>query len=154
MKSDLYDVNLWLALEVSTHVHHRLAEDWFEHSDRRKRILCRVTQMSLLRLLTNKAVMGNEVPSAEQAWDVVRRTREREDVEWREEPASLESNWETLSLLGHPKGSWWTDAYLAAFAIGRGLRLVTFDQGYRRFESSGLELLVLQAAPVNEEKRI
>jgi toxin-antitoxin system PIN domain toxin len=150
----LYDINVWLALELPAHVHHKLAKGWFQTRGERNCVLCRVTQMSLLRLLTNKAVMGIDVSSAEQAWDIVRRTREREDVEWREEPASLEADWETLSLFGSPKGSWWTDAYLAAFAIGHSIRLVTFDKGYRQFESYGLELLVLQPAPVNEEKSI
>lgn len=153
MKSDLYDVNLWLAFQVTTHVHHTVAEDWLENSDRRKAVLCRVTQMSLLRLLTNKSIMGSNVASAEQAWVAVQRTRARDDVEWKEEPASLERKWKALSLLGSPKGSWWTDAYLAAFAIGHGLRLVTFDTGYSRFEPEGLELLVLQPGLVNEEER-
>jgi predicted nucleic acid-binding protein len=35
----------------------------------------------------------------------------------------------------------WTDAYLAAFALAGGHRLVTFDQGFLRFP--GLEVLRL-----------
>ncbi|HEV7404542.1 MAG TPA: TA system VapC family ribonuclease toxin [Chthoniobacteraceae bacterium] len=143
----MFDVNWWLAFEAATHVHHKRAEDWFQNSERLSCVHCRVTQMSLLRLMTNKVVMRVDVLSAEEAWEVVKRTRARADVEWMDEPASLESTWETLSLLGSPKGSWWTDAYLAAFAIGHNLRLVTFDAGYRRFESEGLDLLVLQPAP-------
>ena len=35
-----------------------------------------------------------------------------------------------------------TDAYLAAFALSAGLRLVTFDQGFALFP--GLDLLLLK----------
>lgn len=98
--------------------------------------------------------MGSHVLSADEAWGVVRRTQARDDVEWREEPVSLEAKWKPLTLLGGPRGSWWTDAYLAAFAIGHSLRLVTFDAGYRRFEPEGLDLLILRPAAVDEEKRL
>lgn len=37
----------------------------------------------------------------------------------------------------------WMDGYLAAFAIAEKLRLVTFDRGFRSFESKGLDLMVL-----------
>jgi toxin-antitoxin system PIN domain toxin len=147
VKSDLFDVNLWLAFEVPVHAHNKAAKEWFQAREPRNCVLCRVTQMALLRLMTNKAVMGTDAATAEQAWVTVQRTRARDDVEWREEPESLEEKWKTLSLLGSPKGSWWTDAYLAAFAIGHAIRLVTFDAGYRRFEPHGLELLVLEATP-------
>ena len=88
--------------------------------------------------------MGANVLSVAQAWAAVGQTREREDVEWLDEPSSLESRWEPLSLLGGSTGSWWTDAYLAAFAISHDIRLVTFDTDFRRFEREGLKLLVLQ----------
>jgi predicted nucleic acid-binding protein len=37
------------------------------------------------------------------------------------------------------------DAYLAAFAIAAGLRLISLDQDFRQFESQGLVLQLLQA---------
>lgn len=147
MTSDLLDVNFLLALEASKHVHLATAREWLATHSQRSRVLCRVTQMGLLRLLTNKAVMSTDLLSVKEAWEQMGRIREREDVVWREEPASFEAKWKTLSLLGGPRGSWWTDAYLAAFAIGHALRSITFDSGYRRFESKGLELLVLPPLP-------
>jgi predicted nucleic acid-binding protein len=36
------------------------------------------------------------------------------------------------------------DAYLAAFAIGHNIPLVTADRDLRNFESSGLKLLLLK----------
>jgi predicted nucleic acid-binding protein len=35
------------------------------------------------------------------------------------------------------------DAYLAAFALGGGLRLVTFDRGFKAYARQGLRLLIL-----------
>jgi hypothetical protein len=37
----------------------------------------------------------------------------------------------------------WMDAYLAAFAIAGGMRIVTLDKDFRNFESQGLNLLLL-----------
>jgi predicted nucleic acid-binding protein len=36
------------------------------------------------------------------------------------------------------------DAYLAAFAIRAGMRLVTFDRGFEQFVSLGLDLVLLR----------
>jgi predicted nucleic acid-binding protein len=38
-------------------------------------------------------------------------------------------------------GSTWTDAYLAAFAMDAGLRLITLDRGMDRWPGLALELL-------------
>lgn len=35
------------------------------------------------------------------------------------------------------------DAYLAAFAIAAGMRLVTFDSDFGQFESMGFDLILL-----------
>lgn len=37
----------------------------------------------------------------------------------------------------------WTDAYLGAFAISANVRLVTYDRGFSRFESDGLDWQLL-----------
>ncbi len=38
----------------------------------------------------------------------------------------------------------WTDAYLAAFALAGGYRLVSFDRDFLRFRPYGLNLLLLE----------
>ena len=48
--------------------------------------------------------------------------------------------------LDTPSPKHWMDAYLAAFAMRGGQRLVTFDRAYRQFETAGLDLLLLSAA--------
>ena len=64
------DVNVWTALTYGEHVHHPIAKVWFEQLDMEARVcFCRVTQLSLLRLLTTEAVMGtDEVMTQGQAW--------------------------------------------------------------------------------------
>jgi len=64
--------------------------------------------MSLLRLLTNSKVMAAE--------DLL----------------TPESVWLALMTVPAAKGSVWTDAWLAAFALTQGVKLVSFDSGMRR----------------------
>jgi predicted nucleic acid-binding protein len=43
-------------------------------------------------------------------------------------------------------GLLWIDAYLAAFAIAGGYRLLTLDRDFRQYVSAGLALRVLEGA--------
>jgi uncharacterized protein len=47
-----------------------------------------------------------------------------------DEPEGLEQTLRTHSRLKHPAPKDWADAYLLAFALVSGLRLVTFDQAF------------------------
>jgi len=98
--------------------------------------------MTVLRLLTNRVVMGPEVLSPLNAWIILQRLRDENESPFFEEPAGLEETWRNLSK-NHPEisGNAWTDAYLASFAICAGLQFVTFDRGFRRF--AGLNCRVL-----------
>ncbi len=124
----LPDVNVWLAAAVERHAHHRLAREWFD-AEEDQRALCRVTQMGVLRLLTHQAVMGKDVLTRAQAWQVLDRFEEDDRVVWAEEPTGLEDVWRALS--GHADFSTklWTDDYLAAFAQSGKCTLITFDAG-------------------------
>lgn len=68
----LCDTNVWLALTLSTHVHHDVARTWLESVDEPEAIhFCRATQQSLLRLLTTRAVLnahGSDALTNAQAW--------------------------------------------------------------------------------------
>ncbi len=55
---DLADANLWLALVFSDHAHHGKAKAWFDAQPDGTCAFCRVTQMALLRHLTNSRIMG------------------------------------------------------------------------------------------------
>src|SRR5579859_3518467 len=54
----LPDVNVRIALAAEGHVHHLPARDWFTAQSNASVAFCRITQMGLLRLLTNSKVMG------------------------------------------------------------------------------------------------
>jgi predicted nucleic acid-binding protein len=51
---------VWLAAVWGRHVHHATAANWLDRQEE-DLALCRVTQMSLLSLMSNPAVMGQDV---------------------------------------------------------------------------------------------
>ena len=140
----LPDVNIWLALALSGHQHHRAARSWLDGVDAPVRF-CRATQQALLRLLTTKAVLapfGNDPLTNEQAWAVYDAFLGDDRIEAPTgEPAGVESTWAALVCVATASPKLWMDAYLAAYAIRSGSQLVTVDGAFARFE--GLDLLVL-----------
>jgi uncharacterized protein len=138
--SVLFDANVWLALCHPVHPHHAAimtAKPAFGLGG-----FCRVTQMTMLRLLTSRVVMGPDVLSPAQAWDIFQRLHDENQSRFFAEPDGLEETWRNLCKnYAEMSGNNWTDAYLAAFAICVGLQFVTFDRGFRRFR--GLNCRVL-----------
>lgn len=131
----LLDVGVWLAAVWAGHVHHPRVAGWFDRQNGDLR-LCRVTQMGLLRLLSNSAVMGDDVLTRGDAWQVVDQLRLDDRVRWLGEPTALEQAWRAISARDDNSHKLWTDDYLAAFAQTAGLTLVTLDTGFaRRYRS-------------------
>ena len=64
-------------------------------------------------------------------------------VTWRDEPPGVLGLWRTLAGLDSASPKVWMDAYLAAFAIAAGLRLVTLDKDFYNFFPQGLDLALL-----------
>lgn len=144
---NLCDANVWLALALSRHVHHRTARRWFETVAEPGTILfCRATQQTLLRLLTNSSVLapyGNRPLTNVQAWRAYEAFASDDRVALRiDEPTNLQSHWKQFAARDTASPKLWMDAYLAAFAITAGLRLVTTDIAFRQF--AGLDHLVLE----------
>ncbi len=142
-KGDLPDANVWLALATVGHVHHRAAQAWAAGRPAGPLIFCRITQMALLRLLTTPAVMGADVCAQKEAWRIYDAALARLGSHFLSEPPTLEQVWRVRSGLDQPAPKLWTDFYLTAFAHGHGLRLVTFDQGFRRLPE--IEVLLLKS---------
>ena len=128
----LPDVNFWLALISRRHVHNGAAVQGFAQLSPDDAVMCRITQMGLLRLLTNARVMGEDVLTQSAAWDVYRRLMSDSRVRFLPEPPGLESAWRRLTRKAQPSTNAWTDAYLLAFAEVSGLQVATFDQAFRR----------------------
>jgi toxin-antitoxin system PIN domain toxin len=141
MKPCLADVNVWLALLVPRHVHHERATRWFASAAAGEIGLCRIVQLGVICLLGNPAVMGGDAISAAAAWGVVSQLGEDERVEWIPEPPGIDSVLPDLFRHPGPTGKLVGDAYLAAFAISGGRRIVTLDRGFRQFHGLEAEIL-------------
>lgn len=142
----LCDSNIFVALAVSGHPHHRIALSWFDAlGDGDTAEFCRMTQNSFLRLITTDAVMKPHTLTNAAALDTLKKLREDGRIgACFEEPLSLETRWFELAAAATPAPLRWMDAYLAAFAIEHGMRYVTFDRGFQKIAPMGLDLLLLR----------
>ena len=134
------DANVWLALLWNRHVHSEKAQNWFERSHEEQLLICRFTQLTVLRLLTTESVMGTDVRTMPQVWDVWDQIEADPRVAFLPEPEGLDREFRALSRLSSPSPKVWADAYLLAFARVAGIKLVTFD---RAFRLHGVEVLVI-----------
>ncbi len=136
----LCDTNVWLALTVSAHPHQVRATEWFQGlTEADSAEFCRAAQTSFLRLLRTPAAVWPAVLTNEQALECYRTLRTDACVAFCPEPVSVEPRWHALAAHSQPAPKRWMDAYLAAFAITGGPRLVTFDGGFRVYP--GLDVL-------------
>ncbi len=134
------DANVWLALLWGRHIRAEKANKWFESSGEEKFLFCRLTQMTVLRLLTTQAVMGGDVKKMREAWDLWDYVCADDRIEFLSEPEAIEREFRSLSTHGGPSPKVWVDAYLLAFASVAGLKLVTFDRGLR---ARGVDVQIL-----------
>ena len=90
MTSYCPDVNVWLALTYQNHVHHKDAAKWLASvNDESRVIFMRFTQLGLLRLLTNEAVLGAETVTLGRAWSIYDRWLEDPRLEFYPEPEGV-----------------------------------------------------------------
>jgi len=137
------DVNVWLALSLPGHAYHRVVDEWFLSNDQPV-YLCRATEQGFLRLLTTAAVLAPYDMAAlsnRKALQHVEAFLAMERVLLAEEPGTIRSEWPRLADTNTASPKLWMDAYLAAFALTGGFRLVTTDRGFKQFK--GLNALVL-----------
>lgn len=138
----LCDVNVLLALAYGRHTHHRAATSWLATVDDAGAIVvCRQTQLALLRLLSTRAMMGVDVLDAAGSWAVLDAMMSDERFAYAPEPPELEPVFRHVMRGVSVSPKVWQDAYLAAFAIAGGLTLVTFDGGFSGI--AGLDLALL-----------
>jgi uncharacterized protein len=123
----LVDVGVWLAAVWGRHAHYPVASDWLNQQTD-DLVFCRVTQMSLLRLLSNPAIMGDDSVDRSQAWRLFDQLWSDERVLWADEPDELTAVWRAISARDDKSHKLWTDAYLAAFAQASDLTLATLDR--------------------------
>jgi predicted nucleic acid-binding protein len=93
--------------------------------------------------LTTSAISGAYTVTNEEALEAWHALAADSRIRFCPEPLSLADHW--LQDVAWPRSSpkLWNDGYLASFAISIGMRFVTFDQGFKQFRDSGLDLLLL-----------
>ena len=146
MRYLLADVNVWLSTLVADHPHHKQAVRWWNRTleDGDSRVaFCRITQLGLLRLLTNLRVMGEQRRTHRQAWSMYEHLLAQPPVVFAPEPEGTEEQLAGLCGSGGASRKFWTDGYLAALAMAGGLGLATFDRDFKRYPDLNLELLDL-----------
>lgn len=131
MTSYFPDLNAWVALSVAGHAHNADAWNWINRLNGRVRLIfSRYTRLGLLRLLTNKAVMGEQVVTIGAAWRVYERWLADPRVEFYPEPRGLEAALRKAlaPFRAQPASKWVADCYLLAYARQSGATLVSFDK--------------------------
>lgn len=142
----LCDTNVWLALALSGHVRHTACRDWLDSVEVPGSVMiCRATQQSLVRLLTNASVLapyGNPPLTNSEAWSVYGALVGDDRIVLKtDEPAGIEARWKAYALRDGASPKLWMDAYLGAFAQTGGYRMVTTDTAFEQF--SGLDTVLL-----------
>jgi len=144
----LIDTNVWLATVFTTHPLHQVARDALQQaSEAEPAIFCRATQLSFLRLASTPTLLrayGAEGLTNRDALVALTALQALRQVSVRDEPRGTLALWHMMSALDSASPKVWMDAYLAAFAITGGLRMLTLDQDFRNFEPQGLDLTLLR----------
>jgi len=140
----LPDINVWVALSMPAHTYHATVVQWMERHPSPSLHFCRYTQQGLLRLSTTSAVTAlfGQAPLTNRG--ALRRLDawlEDPRIHFAQEPDHLFSQWSAFADVNTASPKLWMDAYLAAFAMAGGFRLVTTDKGFKQFK--GLNALVL-----------
>jgi toxin-antitoxin system PIN domain toxin len=142
MNSYLVDANVWLAIGHTDHVHHGTALRWWSESQE-KLYFCRLTQLAILRLLTNRHVMGGSVQTQTEAWLFYDALRTRTGAGFVNEPDSFDQFFRTLTRTRNHSPNAWSDAYIGALACAAGLCVVSFDTVFHSMQ--GVDAIVLSA---------
>lgn len=129
MTSSIFpDVNVWLALLMENHVHRAAARNWLESTESDLIGFVRVTQMSVLRLLTTSAAMNGRPLRMPEAWAAYDSLFGDERVAFVNEPNGVDATFRKYARKNHASPKLWADAWLLAFAECAGGAVVTFDQ--------------------------
>ena len=147
MPGSLFDTNVWIAAVFTTHASHQKAQTALrDATPAAPAVFCRATQQSFLRLATTPVLLkayGAEGFTNRDALVAMNALLSLPQVCEREEPPGTIALWHRLASRDTAAPKVWMDAYLAAVALGGGLRMVTFDQDFKAFRAQGLDLVLL-----------
>ncbi|HVJ28461.1 MAG TPA: TA system VapC family ribonuclease toxin [Vicinamibacterales bacterium] len=124
-KPALLDVNVLVALFNPDHIHHDAAHDWFSEARLHGWATCPLTELGLVRILSNPAYW----PGAERCAVVADRLRQfcasGHHQFWRDSLSLSDETFNWPLVKGHRQV---TDIYLLGLAVKRGGALATFDR--------------------------
>jgi toxin-antitoxin system PIN domain toxin len=132
-KRSFPDVNVWFAIAVADHPHHRQALAWW-NEEASLAGFSRITQLGLLRLLTTKSAMGGEPLTNAAAWAVYDELLTDSRVRVFTELPALDALFRSLSSHRQASPKIWADAFVAAYAAANDATLVTFDQAFANYK--------------------
>ena len=137
----LADINFLVALLHEGHQHSSRASAWLERQQESGAVgLCRVAQMGVLRVLTNRSWLKSEVRTAAEVWGAWDMLFTDERFVFLMEPDQIGSRWRKLTERLTRGKMVDTDSYLAAFALTTTRDLLTFDEGLQRFDGLTVEI--------------
>ncbi|HKW18140.1 MAG TPA: TA system VapC family ribonuclease toxin [Terriglobales bacterium] len=130
---DLLDASVWLPLSAPDHVHHRGSRRYWDEQAADELAFCRITALALLRHLSNRRILDDRALNGTAAWQALETWLDVPHVILLSEPAGVDELLRQWSAQFDLRSGMWSDAYLAAFAIASGCRLVAFDGDFQRF---------------------
>ena len=123
----LLDVNVFVALVWPAHEQHGAAHQWLRARPRARWASCPLTQLGLLRLVSNPAFSPDALILADAVTLLGRNTAHPQHEFW---PDALPAARAVKALAGGMTGHQQvTDAYLLALAVRRKGCVATFDAG-------------------------
>lgn len=147
MPGSLLDTNVWLAAVFTTHPLHQAAQKNLQQATPAEpAVFCRSTQQSFLRLASTPTLLkayGATGLTNIDALVALGALLALPQVCEREEPPGTPALWHRLASHNTASPKVWMDAYLAAFAISGGLRMVSLDQDFKNFVRNGLKLVLI-----------
>ena len=132
---DLPDLNVWMALALSSHAHHARAIEYWQAESAARIAFCSHTVLGLARLLSNVKGMAGVPLTPEAAWIACRSWLGQERTIFSAEPRRCHIVLDAYVVGGFVRPKTWPDAYLAAFAASGKMRLVSFDSDFSAFPS-------------------
>ncbi len=159
-RGDLPDVNVWVALSFSQHPHHDCAQRYWQSTIERHNAsqaqnaeaiaeqihFCRHTALGMARVLLQTSAILMQPLTLADAWATYQRYRLLPEVSFvGESRDGLEFDTAIGSFIAAQQAlpiRFWTDLQLASLAHLHGLRVVTFDTDFKRFNLD--QLLVLE----------
>jgi uncharacterized protein len=134
MTSYLIDINVWLAMSWELHPQHTSASRWYASmsgSNDSALLFCRLTMLGFLRLLTNRAVMGDSTATVSNALRIYDQWILDPRVELMPEPRGIDKLFRQAlgPVAVQPATKAIADCYLIGLAGAAGAQIVTLDKG-------------------------